>query len=165
MPLFEPWLALFSQPGVRQPPPIRGVGWGLALLLHPPNRQFPDASRAAQHQAAAPKAAVDLIHGLHQADTVFGHVGFGVFVAGAVDVFQDGAGRLGDVGAVAGGAGQGDARAAAVLGVFFSEGAGADEGHQVAGVAVLPAQFFRRTACEFGDGFLQFDQFRDRVAE
>ena len=51
------------------------------------------------------------------------HDGFGVLVAGVVDVFQDGAGRLGDVGAVTG-------------------GAGADEGHDLARVAAMFAQLF-----------------------
>jgi hypothetical protein len=51
------------------------------------------------------------------------------------------------------------------LGVFFSEGAGADEGHQLAGVAVLFAQFFCSAAGKFGDGFLQFVQFGDGLAK
>lgn len=80
-------------------------------------------------------------------------------------MLQDGARGLGDVRAVAGGRGQGDARAAAVLRVLFPEWAGADEGHDVAGVAVLAAQFFSGAAGKFGDGFLQFMQFGDRLAK
>lgn len=54
------------------------------------------------------------------------HARFGVLEAGAVDAFHDGVGGLCDVRAVAGGAGQWDARAAAVLRVLFPERAGAD---------------------------------------
>ncbi len=141
---------------------------------------------AGQVQGSASKSLVHFVHGLHQADAVFGHVlvqvqrqllprgrlqihqhhaRLRVLEAGPVNVFQDRARGLRDVRAVARGAGKGDARAAAVLRVFFAVGAGADEGHDVAGVAVLSAQFFSRTACEFGDGFLQVLQFGDRVAE
>jgi hypothetical protein len=65
-------------PRHRQPPPIRRKPRRQPLLLHPPNRLCPYAPSAAQHQAAASIAAVDLVHGLHQADTVFGHVGIQV---------------------------------------------------------------------------------------
>lgn len=141
---------------------------------------------AGQVQGSASKSLVHFVHGLHQADAVFGHVlvqvkrqllprgrlqihqhhaRFRVPVAGPVDVFQDGVRGLRDVRAVAGGRGQGDACAAAVLRVLFPEWAGADEGHDVARVAALLAQLFCGTAGEFGDGFLQFDQLCDRVAE
>ncbi len=65
------------------------------------------------------------------------------------------------MGAVAGGAGQGDACAAAVLRVLLPEGAGADEGHGLARVAVLLAQFFCGAAGKFGDGFLHLAPFGD----
>ena len=138
----EGFLSL-SLPSQRQPRPIRREPRRQPLLHQPPNREVPNAARADQHQAAASKATVDGIHRLHEAGSVFGHVGgqiqrelltgdglqvhqhhagFGVLVAGAVDVFQVGAGRLGDVGDVTGGARQGDAGTAAVLGVFSRMG-------------------------------------------
>jgi hypothetical protein len=48
---------------------------------------------------------------------------------------------------------------------LFSEWAGTDEGHDLASVAVLLAQFFSGPVCKFGDVLLQLDQPCDRVAE
>lgn len=142
--------------------------------------------RAGQVQGSASESLVHFVHGFHQAHAVFGHVfvqiqrhllprgrlqvhqhhaRFGVLESRPEDVFQDGARGLRDVSAVAGGRGQGDGRAAAVLRVFFSEWAGADEDHDLPCVAVLAAQFFGRTACKFGDGFLQLVQFGDGLAK
>ena len=141
---------------------------------------------AGQVQGSASKSLIHFVHGLHEPCAVFRHVGvqverhllprgglqihqhhacFGVLEAGPVDVFQDRARGLRYVCAVTGGRGQGDACAAAVLRVFFAVWARPDEGHDVSGVAVLPAQFFGCTAREFGDRFLQILQFGDGVAE
>ena len=169
-----------------QPRPIRRKPRRQPLLLHAPGLVSACGACAGQVQGPAPKSLIHFVHGLHQANAVFRHVGFQikrellpggglqvhqhharfrVAVAGSVDVFQDSARGLRDVGAVAGWAGQGDAGTAAVLGVFFAVRAGADEGHDVASVAVLPAQFFGCAAREFGDRFLQVLQFGDGVAE
>lgn len=169
-----------------QPPPVCRKARRIPLLTHRPQLACTRCASAGQLEGAASIVLVELVHRVHEAHAVFRHhfikvqrqlfpggglqihqhhAGFGVLEAGAVDVFQDGARGLRDVRAVAGGRGQGDACAAAVLGVFFSERAGADEGHDVAGVAVLFAQFFGGTAGKFGDGFLQILQFGDGVAE
>ena len=52
-----------------------------------------------------------------------------------------------------------------MLPVFLAEGAGADEGHELAGLAVLFAQFFGGAAGEFGDGFDQVIEFGHGLAE
>lgn len=155
-------------------------------MLHGPQLARTRCARTGELQGAASKALVELVHGGHQAHAVFGHglvkvqrqlvaggglqvhehhARFGVLEAGAVDAFHDGVGRLCDVGAVAGGAGQGDACAAAVLRVLFPERTGADERHDLARVAALLAQLFCSAASEFGDGFLQLDQLSHCMAE
>ena len=170
----------------RQPPPICRKPRRHPFLAHRPQLHRLRRARTGQLQRPTPIAPVQLVHGQHQVGSVFGHgvvkvqcqlfAGgrlqvhqhhdcFGVFDAGFVKAFDDGVGRLGDVGAVAGGAGQGDAGAAAVLRVLLPEGAGADEGHDLAGVAALFAQFFCGAAGVFGNGFLQLDQLGYQAAK
>lgn len=93
------------------------------------------------------------------------HTGVGVSVARAVEVPDDGAGDFAQVGAVAAGGCELDRAVGAVLPVFLAEGAGADEGHELAGLAVLFAQFFGGAAGEFGDGFDQVIEFGHGLTE
>lgn len=149
-------------------------------------------ARAGQVQGAAAVSLVDAVQGLHQAGAAGGclvvmgvggvqaqsqlfgvgalqvhqhHAGFGVSVAGAVEVPHDGAGDFAQVRAVAAGGRQLDGAVGAVLPVFLAEGAGADEGHELAGLAVLAAELFGGAAGEFGDGFDQVIEFGHGLAE
>ena len=143
-------------------------------------------------QRATAVSLVDAVQGLHQAGAagvclvvlgvsdvqvqaqLFGvgalqvhqhHAGFGVLVAGLVEVAHDGAGDFAQVGGVAAGSRQQDGAVGAVLPVFLAEGAGADEGHELAGLAVLFAQLFSGAAGEFGNGFDQLMQLSHGLAE
>lgn len=147
---------------------------------------FSSGARAGQVQGAAPVALVDVVQRLHQAlagggvffakvqAQLFGavrlqvpqhHARFRILEAGSVDVPNDGAGDFSDVRRVAAGFVQRDGAIGTVLRVFFSKWTGANEGHDLARLTVLLAQFLRRAAGEFGDGFDQVFEFRHRVAE
>ena len=137
-------------------------------------------------QGAAPESGVDVVQRGHEAGACFGffvaqaeaqlfggvalqvhehHARLGVLVAGTVDVPDDGTGQFGQVAGVAAGGGQGDGAVGAVLLVVLPERAGADEGHQLAGLAVLFAQLLRGARGEFADRFEQVGQFGHRLAE